>query len=409
MPELPDTSLIAAQIVAERARLVIPSIPGWIEPTVEYLRQKAVLIGACQETRSRKLLIALHEAITNAMIHGNLEVSSDLKEQDNHAFAEVLAQRASDPNFANRKVDIVVDYDGDWCRWIITDQGKGFDVERVLARCLSDDPEILLASGRGILMMKSLLDDVCFSMGGRRVVLSLSRHSGEERRKDVRVPLHAPFRITPLNNNGDPDWSKTHEAMSRNFSEHGIALLQHQLDATSEILIGIPTEHGIVHIPAAVKHSRPLGDQSMELGCQFNVPLAASNPLPTPPPIHSPQVEAAQRLISTFLEACQAVVVPSHERREHPRVGFNERLIIHVEGRTAPLVGYARDLSKGGIALIVHQPISDEIAVTFPATATRQATKIHCRVVRCSQIQKGFYDVGAKFLAVDTRGVSTPR
>ena len=102
-----------------------------------------------------------------------------MKEQGDSAFAQALAQRASDPEFSGRKVDIVVDYDGDACRWIITDEGPGFDVDRVLARCLSDDPEILLSSGRGILMMKSFLDDVRFALGGRRVVLSMERNSGE--------------------------------------------------------------------------------------------------------------------------------------------------------------------------------------------------------------------------------------
>src|SRR5437763_1947522 len=101
MAEPNDLSMLPSQIVAERTHLVIPSMPNWIEPTVEFLRQKAVLGGACQETRSGKLLIALHEAITNAIIHGNLELSSDLKEQGDSMFAEALAQRCTDPTLAS--------------------------------------------------------------------------------------------------------------------------------------------------------------------------------------------------------------------------------------------------------------------------------------------------------------------
>src|SRR5262249_55510978 len=149
--ETPNSPDLSASVVGERSHLVIPSLPNWIEPTVEYLRQKAVLCGACQESRSGKLLIALHEAVTNAVVHGNLGVSSELKEQGNTAFAEALAQRAADPAYAERVVDILVEFEADVCRWIITDQGNGFDIERVLARCMSDDPEVLLSSGRGIL------------------------------------------------------------------------------------------------------------------------------------------------------------------------------------------------------------------------------------------------------------------
>src|SRR6266478_2751050 len=193
MAELTDIPLLPEHIVAERSHVVIPSLPNWIEPTVEFLRRKAVLGGVCEETRSGKLLIALHEAISNAIIHGNLELSSDLKERGDSAFAEALAQRAADPALASRKVDIVVEFDGDVYRWVITDQGRGFDVEKVLKRCMSDDPEVLLSSGRGILMMKSFLDDVRFEMGGRRVILSLMRRTVEERRKKPRTGLETTF------------------------------------------------------------------------------------------------------------------------------------------------------------------------------------------------------------------------
>src|SRR5262249_6200178 len=125
---------------------------------------------------------------------------------------------------------------------------------------------VLLASGRGILMMKSFLDDVHFALDGRRVILSLLRNSGEERRRDVRVPLTAPFQVTPIGPDGAPDWSASYEAVSRNFSESGISLLQRQVASAGNVLIGIPTENGIVHIPAEVKHSRILGEHGMELG-----------------------------------------------------------------------------------------------------------------------------------------------
>jgi len=127
MADLHEVPLLPEQVVAERSHVVIPSLPNWIEPTVEFLRRKAVLGGVCEETPSGKLLIALHEAISNAVIHGNLELSSDLKEQGDNAFAEALARRASDPHLASRKVDIVVDFDGEVYRWVITDQGKIFN------------------------------------------------------------------------------------------------------------------------------------------------------------------------------------------------------------------------------------------------------------------------------------------
>jgi anti-sigma regulatory factor (Ser/Thr protein kinase) len=401
MPDPSENPLLPTSVVAERSHIVIPSLPNWIEPTVEYLRQKAVLGGACQETRSGKLLIALHEAITNAIVHGNLGVSSELKEQGNSMFAQALAERASDPALANRSVDIVVDFNGDVCHWVITDQGNGFDVDRVLARCMSDDPEVLLASGRGILMMKSFLDDVRFDLGGRRAILSLARDSGAEKRREARVPLHVPFQVTPLLSDGTPQWSSTYEAVSRNFSEHGISILQQHLSVSGQVLIGVPTERGIVHIPAEVKHARALGSSGMELGCQFvdaRAPEPPAAPVPTPA-----QLEEVHRAVTRILENHQSAHVPAHERREHPRVVFNERVMIASARQPAPIVGYARDLSKGGIALIGQQPIGGEITINLSPPAEPQPLKVRCKVVRCSLIQEGFYDIGAAFLRLEDK------
>src|SRR5262245_34128327 len=111
LPDLPGA------VASDRMRLVIPSRPEWIAPTVEYLRNRAVLCGACQQTRAGKLLLALHEALTNSIVHGNLEISSGLKEQEDNSFAELLALRSADPHFGSRVVVIDTDYDGYRCEW----------------------------------------------------------------------------------------------------------------------------------------------------------------------------------------------------------------------------------------------------------------------------------------------------
>ena len=404
MADPSDIPSVPSQIITERFHLIIPSLPNWIEPTVEYLRQKALLCGACQETRSGKLLIALHEALSNAMLHGNLELSSELKEQGDHQFAETLARHACDPMLAGRMVDILVDFDGDVCHWVITDQGKGFDVEHVLARCLSDDPEILLSSGRGILMMKSFLDDVRYDLGGRRVILALKRLSGEERRKDTRVPLNLPFQVTPVQPDGTVRWADTYDAVSRNFSEHGVALLQEQLAHSTQVLIGIPSNQEIVYVPAEVKHARPLGSGGMELGCFFVKPLEQGNPLPKPTPPVSLQVEEVHTAVAGLLEPYQAQELPTHERRIHPRVVFNERVLVLMENRSEPLVGWARDLSRGGIALIAQEPIAGEITIGFCSKENQPPLKVRSRVVRCARIKDGFYDIGAVFLRLEDKG-----
>src|SRR5260370_37162920 len=102
---------LSAALLGEQFRLQIPSALQLIEPTVEFLKDRALRSGVCEETRAQKLELALHEALTNSVVHGNLELSSNLKEEDNDAFARPLAEPRPDPAHNSRTVTIGGAYD----------------------------------------------------------------------------------------------------------------------------------------------------------------------------------------------------------------------------------------------------------------------------------------------------------
>jgi anti-sigma regulatory factor (Ser/Thr protein kinase) len=384
-PSVPD------HVASERTRLVIPSLPNWIEPTVEYLRQKAILCGACHESRAGKLLIALLEAVSNAVIHGNLEVSSKLKEAGDDAFARALAERSADPVLSARVVDIVMDYDSERCRWIITDEGPGFDVERVLARCLSDDPELTLASGRGILMMHSLLDAMHYDLGGRRLTLTLNQPSGAEKRRERRLPLKLPIHVAPPAADGTPDLAAGSVAVAQDLSEHGVALLQAELVEGQRIFIGIPRDGATVYVPAAVRHCRTIADGSVQLGCEFEFAAPADAP-----PDAAEQLTQVHAAIVGVLARHQGTPLPADERRAYPRVPFTADVTVTSDTHGA-ITAYARDLSKGGMA-IISRTLLPMRGVVVSLHDDGPALRIGARVVRCNRIQEGYFDVGLQFI-----------
>ena len=108
-------------------------------------------------------------------------------------------ERAADPHFVSRVVEVSVDYDGSRCQWTLTDQGKGFDVDVIGRGEPADETDLLRPSGRGILMMRALLDDVRYEAGGRRVVLTLRRR-GEEQRSQARIEHQQPVQVAPTKN-----------------------------------------------------------------------------------------------------------------------------------------------------------------------------------------------------------------
>ena len=386
------TPAVPAQVRSELTHLVVPGLPHWIEPTVEHLRQRAIQCGACQESRAGKLMVALLEAMSNAVIHGNLELGSELKERGDDSFARALAERASDARLAGRTVDIQVAYDGETCHWLITDQGRGFDVAAVLERCLSDDPEVLLASGRGILMMTSFLDGIQYELGGRQVILTLNRHSGEEKRRHRRSPLNLPFQVAPVQPDGTPDWTTATDAISRDFSPGGVALLQESLAQGQRIVIGITAGGKMVPVPAVVRHCRTIGTGCVELGCEFEV-ANEDSPSET---ITAEQLLEVQQAILDVLALHQGPEIPEHDRRVHPRVAFNKAVTIDCP--PAPVNGYARDLSKGGMAMIARVPVTLGLALIVLPRDGAPPLRVRSRVVRCNRIQEGFYDIGVRFL-----------
>src|SRR5579884_1230806 len=148
----PAAPLPGLAVMAETFHWRMPSKPELIEKVVMALKDRAEACGLCTPDRLTGLVISLTEAITNAVVHGNLEISSDVRERTDGEYGRLLATRCADPKYAEREVLVDVRWDGATCMWTIADQGSGFNVDALLAR-LDKDEVSELASGRGILLI----------------------------------------------------------------------------------------------------------------------------------------------------------------------------------------------------------------------------------------------------------------
>ncbi len=207
--------------VCHSDHLRILSRPEWVEPVVMFLRDKALAAGACDQATAQRLVIAFTEAVTNAIIHGNYELSSELKEEGGKAYIDALEDRKADADYVERIVDIRVDYQPDRCIWTVTDQGNGFDVEDILKKLESDDPDTILASGRGIAIMQAFVNEVSWDQGGRQIRLAIDTKTGSERRTSERVKYTATIGV-------QTDQIDCFEAIARDLSTTGIAFISTQ-------------------------------------------------------------------------------------------------------------------------------------------------------------------------------------
>ncbi|MBM4088763.1 MAG: response regulator [Planctomycetes bacterium] len=140
-----------------------------IPPLINYLHRTVRAVGLCDKTNGIRVSVALEEAVSNAMFHGNLEVTSELRASDSNAYQRLLEDRRQRAPYRDRVIHVNARFTRQEARFVIRDQGPGFDPDN-----LPDptDPENLeKASGRGLLLMRTFMDAVEFNRTGNEVTM----------------------------------------------------------------------------------------------------------------------------------------------------------------------------------------------------------------------------------------------
>ena len=142
---------------------------------VNHLQDDLARMEFCDKAQLMQIGMALTEALTNAIDHGNLELDSALREQPGNAYRELGVQRSSEPGYRDRRVHLTERITDSEATFIVRDEGPGFDPSD-----LPDptDPENLLkASGRGIMLIRTFMDDVHFSEKGNQITMIKRRRA----------------------------------------------------------------------------------------------------------------------------------------------------------------------------------------------------------------------------------------
>lgn len=138
-------------------------------PLIAFLGELISGIGVCTEADRMQVCVALEEALVNAAEHGNLELDSGLRGSDRREYFRRAAGRREQEPFRDRRVSLQVTLSPEAARFVVTDQGPGFDPDSLPDPTLPDN--ILKPSGRGVLLMRTFMDEVDYDLGGRRVSL----------------------------------------------------------------------------------------------------------------------------------------------------------------------------------------------------------------------------------------------
>jgi CheY-like chemotaxis protein len=150
-------------------QFVLDNNPDLIPPLIDYLQQNLRRLKLCDEGGLMRIAVAINEALTNAIYHGNLNVGSDLREQDEEGYFELIKQRRSQPPYCNRRVYLSARESGAEAVYVVRDEGGGFDPARI------PDPtapaNLTKATGRGLLLIHAFMDKVVYNDVGNQVMM----------------------------------------------------------------------------------------------------------------------------------------------------------------------------------------------------------------------------------------------
>ena len=127
--------------VHEKIEFELPSDLGLMNGVLEYLQERVSKLGLISPERSN-LFIALDEAFVNAVKHGNKNDPSKL--------LKITAELS--PNEA--------------C-FTVEDEGEGFNINEIPDPC--DPANLFRTSGRGVLLIYNIMDEVEYNAQGNRV------------------------------------------------------------------------------------------------------------------------------------------------------------------------------------------------------------------------------------------------
>jgi len=140
-----------------------------VTPVVTLLEGRLARDGFVDETARIQLSVALREAIVNAMLHGNLGLSSAEKETDPDAHDRLASERRAVSPYRERRVRVTVTETVDDVTYVVSDDGPGFDLDTVPDP--TDPANLERTCGRGLFLIRTFMDEVSHTDGGRTITM----------------------------------------------------------------------------------------------------------------------------------------------------------------------------------------------------------------------------------------------
>ena len=116
--------------------------------------------------------VAIQEALRNAIYHGNLEISAELQRAGATPLNAAIDYRRKNAPWCDRKVFVAMQFNRNEIKFVIRDEGHGFDVAAI--QCVENGSRLNRSGDRGLFLMKEFMDSIEFNDVGNQVTMTKS-------------------------------------------------------------------------------------------------------------------------------------------------------------------------------------------------------------------------------------------
>jgi len=166
--DLDSTQYYSPFIIEEKKKFVFTTEEADIFPIVNQIAINLAMLVPAAEILNLK--IGMEEILKNAIEHGNLNISTEEKNQalEQGVFGKLINSRLQQNGNSLKKIFITAELDQEVFSVTIRDQGKGFNW-KPLPQPTAES--LLSFSGRGILLTRIYFDEVFYNERGNEVTL----------------------------------------------------------------------------------------------------------------------------------------------------------------------------------------------------------------------------------------------
>jgi CheY-like chemotaxis protein len=162
-------SRVLEWLVYTESRFVLDNDVSIIPDLVSHLEASITQLKSVDETALIQVGVALREALVNAVYHGNLEVSSHLREVEGGAYDEMIAARRTELPYRVRRVHVTARQTPTEVIYVVSDEGPGFDPAALPDP--TDPLQLEMVHGRGLLLIRTFMDEVTHNERGNEITM----------------------------------------------------------------------------------------------------------------------------------------------------------------------------------------------------------------------------------------------